>query len=91
MKRPFIRGITPFRGLTITMVINHLHPLATDPPSIGGPWNVCFSGGIQLQQPPFTVKALERHLSAEFSFSPQGGPLLVINGVIIPINGLINR
>ena len=22
--RPFIRGITPFRGLTITMVINHL-------------------------------------------------------------------
>ena len=24
MKRPFIRGITPFRGLTITMVINHL-------------------------------------------------------------------
>ena len=24
MKRPFIRGITPFRGLTITMFINHL-------------------------------------------------------------------
>ena len=24
IKRPFIRGITPFRGLTITMVINHL-------------------------------------------------------------------
>ena len=25
--RPFIRGITPFRGLTITMVINHLQVL----------------------------------------------------------------
>ena len=24
IKRPFGRGITPFRGLTITMVINHL-------------------------------------------------------------------
>ena len=25
--RPFIKGITPFRGLTITMVINHLRVL----------------------------------------------------------------
>ena len=29
----FIRGISPFRGLTITMVINHLHPLGAHPPS----------------------------------------------------------
>ena len=31
--RPFIRGITPFRGLTITMVINHVSKSWDGPPS----------------------------------------------------------
>ena len=31
--RPFTRGITPFRGLTITMVINHVSKSGDDPPS----------------------------------------------------------
>ena len=48
--RPFIRGITPVRGLTITMVINHLRPSWDDPPSSFrggyldlrlGPMNIC--------------------------------------------------
>ena len=35
MKRPFGRGTNSFRGLTITMVINHLYTKWDDPPSRG--------------------------------------------------------
>ena len=39
--RPFTRGITPFRGLTITMVIDHLRPSWDGPPSTDPSASVC--------------------------------------------------
>ena len=57
--RLFIRGINPYRELTITMVINHLRPSWDDPPS-SNPQAPCIkvklSSGPHMKNP--TIKAI---------------------------------